>query len=172
MVENLVSKRDPKFSSLKIWFSSTVQRLSTFFNMFPISEKSEKIFYNGFPISSTAVRFLQRLSAFFNGFPIFLNGFPFSEKSRKIYLWRQQSKMKANDFVMGVANKKRRLRSSQQLPWSLRMGWQVVSTAIFEWLLNLWLKMWTYYRVLAVDNLLIRRTNRISKRLASLALGS
>ena len=33
--------------------------------------------------------FLQRLSAFFNGFPIFLNGFPLSEKSGKIYLWRQ-----------------------------------------------------------------------------------
>ncbi len=32
---------------------------------------------------------LQRLSNFFNGFPIFLNGFPLSEKSGKIYLWRQ-----------------------------------------------------------------------------------
>ncbi len=29
----------------------------------------------GFLISSTAFRFLQRLSAFFSGFPIFLNGF-------------------------------------------------------------------------------------------------
>jgi hypothetical protein len=36
-----------------------------------------------------AFRFLQRLSNFFNGFPIFLNGFPLSEKSGKIYLWRQ-----------------------------------------------------------------------------------
>jgi hypothetical protein len=31
----------------------------------------------------------QRLSDFFNGFPIFLNGFPLSKKSGKIYLWRQ-----------------------------------------------------------------------------------
>jgi hypothetical protein len=60
-----------------------------FFNGFPIFEKSEKIFFNGFLISSTAFCFLQRLSAFFNGFPIFLNGFPLSDKSRKIYLWRQ-----------------------------------------------------------------------------------
>jgi hypothetical protein len=60
-----------------------------FFNGFPISKKSEKIFFNSFPISSLAFHFLQRLSAFFNGFPIFLNGFPLSEKSGKIYLWRQ-----------------------------------------------------------------------------------
>jgi hypothetical protein len=46
-------------------------------------------FFNGFPISSTAFRFLKWLSDFFNGFPIFLNGFPLSEKSGKIYLWRQ-----------------------------------------------------------------------------------
>jgi hypothetical protein len=44
----------------------------------------------------TKFGFLQRLSAFFNGFPIFLNGFPIflngfplSEKSKKIYLWWQ-----------------------------------------------------------------------------------
>ncbi len=53
-------------------------------------------FFNGFPLSSRAFCFLQRLSNFFNGFPIFLigfpiflNGFPLSEKSEKIYL-RQQ----------------------------------------------------------------------------------
>ncbi len=46
-------------------------------------------FFNGFLLSSTAFLFLQRLSAFFNGFPIFLNRFPLSEKSGKIYLWRQ-----------------------------------------------------------------------------------
>ncbi len=39
-----------------------LQRLSTFFNGFPI---------------------------FFNGFPIFLNGFPLSKKSKKIYSRRQ-----------------------------------------------------------------------------------
>ena len=39
-------------------------------------------FFNGFPISSPAFRFLKRLSDFFNGFPL-------SEKSGKIYLWRQ-----------------------------------------------------------------------------------
>ncbi len=51
-------------------------------------------------------------------------------------------KTKANDFVTGVANKKQCLHSSQWLPWSSRTGQQVVSTTIFKWLLNLWLKMW------------------------------
>ncbi len=46
-------------------------------------------FFNGFPLSSMAFCFLQWPSDFFNGFPIFLNGFPLSEKSGKIYLWRQ-----------------------------------------------------------------------------------
>jgi hypothetical protein len=46
-------------------------------------------FFNGFLLSSTAFCFLQQLSAFFNGFPIFLNGFPLSKKYEKIYLWRQ-----------------------------------------------------------------------------------
>jgi hypothetical protein len=45
-------------------------------------------FFNGFPIFLNG-DFCQRLSAFLNGFPIFLNGFPLSEKSEKIYL-RQQ----------------------------------------------------------------------------------
>jgi hypothetical protein len=36
--------------------------------------------------------FPQRLSTFLNGFPIFLNGFPHSEKSKKIYLRWQVSK--------------------------------------------------------------------------------
>ncbi len=49
---------------------------SIFFNGFLISKKSEKIFFNSFPISSTAFRFLQRLSDFFNGFAF--NGFPIS----------------------------------------------------------------------------------------------
>ncbi len=91
--------------------------------------------------------------------------------SAKLSLQSNQ-KTKANDFVMRVANKKRHLRSSQWLSWSLRMGWQVVSTTIFEWLLNLRLKMWTNYPVVAADNLLIGMTNWVSKRLASLALGS
>ena len=46
-------------------------------------------FFNGFPLSSTAFRFLQRLPNFFNGFPIFLNGFLLSKKYKKIYLRRQ-----------------------------------------------------------------------------------
>jgi hypothetical protein len=63
-----------------------LQRLSAF------REKSEKIFFNCFPISSTAFRLLQRLSDCFNGFPlsekskkIFFNGFPLSEKFEKIF---------------------------------------------------------------------------------------
>ena len=79
--ENLVSKRDPKiarnsriswenqdfpspklrFSSLKIRFSSTAFR-------FPRNPRKS---------SSTAFRFLRRISTFRNGFLIFLNGFPF-----------------------------------------------------------------------------------------------
>ncbi len=41
----------------------------------PIFTNRLSAFFNGFPLSSTAFRFLQRLSAFFNGFQIFLNGF-------------------------------------------------------------------------------------------------
>ncbi len=76
-----------RFSSPKIRFSSHKIRFS------PIS----------FLLSSTAFRFLQRLSDFLQwlsafsngflifskGFPIFPNGFPLSEKSEKIYLWRE-----------------------------------------------------------------------------------
>ncbi len=62
---------------------------------------------------------------------------------------------------MGLANEKRRLRSSQRLPWSLRMGWQIVSTTIFKWLLNLRLKMRTNYRIVAADNLLEGRMNQM-----------
>jgi hypothetical protein len=88
------------------------------------------------------------------------------------FIFPEQSKTKANDFVTRVANKKQRLHSSRRLSWSSRMGWQVVSTTIFKWLLNLWLKMWMNYRVVTADNLLEGRANRVSKRLASLALGS
>ncbi len=70
------------------------------------------------------------------------------------FIFPEQSKTKVNDFAMRVANKKRRLHSSRQLSWSLRTGWQVVSTTIFEWILNLQLKMWTNYRIVAADNLL------------------
>ena len=62
-----------------------LQRLSRFREILLISEKSKKIFFNGFPISSPAFRFLKRLSDFFDGFPIFLNGFPLSEKSGNIW---------------------------------------------------------------------------------------
>ncbi len=48
------------------------------------------------------------------------------------FIFPEQSKMKANDFMTGVANKKRRLRSSQRLPWSSRTGRHVVSTTIFN----------------------------------------
>jgi hypothetical protein len=49
-----------------------------FFNSFSISEKSKKIFFNGFPISSMSFQFLQRLFNFFNGFPISSTAFQFS----------------------------------------------------------------------------------------------
>ncbi len=55
----------------------------------PIFLTRNSIFFNGFPLSSTAFRFLWRLSDFFNVFLIFLNGFLLSKKSEKIYLRRQ-----------------------------------------------------------------------------------
>ncbi len=81
VVENLASKRDPKisrnsriswgnrdfpspklrFSSLKIWFSSTAFR-------FPRNLRKS---------SSTAFQFLWCISTFRNGFLIIFNGFPF-----------------------------------------------------------------------------------------------
>jgi hypothetical protein len=54
----------------------------------------------------------------------------------------------------------------------LEDGLMAVSTAIFEWLLNLRLKMWTNYRVVAADNLLIGKTNQVSKLLAQSILTS
>jgi hypothetical protein len=50
----------------------------------------------------------------------------------------QSNQIKANDFATGVVNEKRCLRSSQWLLGSLRMGWQVVSTTIFDdsWIFN------------------------------------
>ncbi len=48
-----------------------LQRLSDF-------QESEIIFFNSFPISSTAFQFLQQLSPFFSGLSIFFNGFPIS----------------------------------------------------------------------------------------------
>jgi hypothetical protein len=56
-----------------------------FFNGCLISEKSKKNFFNGFPISSTAFRFLQRISTFRNGFLIFLNGFPISSTAFQFF---------------------------------------------------------------------------------------
>ncbi len=81
------------FSLLKVWFSSTAFRFPR--NLRKSSSTAFQFlqrlsnFFNSFPLSSTAFRFLQQLSDFFNGFPIFLNGFLLSEKSGKIYLWRQ-----------------------------------------------------------------------------------
>ncbi len=69
---------------------------STAFQFLQWLSNFQETFFNGFPISSMAFRFLRRISVFrkgflifFNSFLIFLNGFPLSEKSRKIYPWRQ-----------------------------------------------------------------------------------
>jgi hypothetical protein len=75
-----------QFSSPKIQFSSHEIRFTQI----------------GFLLSSMAFRFLQQLSDFLqqlsafsngfpisNSFPIFLNGFPLSKKSEKIYLWQE-----------------------------------------------------------------------------------
>jgi hypothetical protein len=51
---------------------------SIFFNGFLISEKSKKISFNGFPISSMASRFIWRISTFHKSFLICLDCFPIS----------------------------------------------------------------------------------------------
>ncbi len=48
---------------------------------FPISEKSEKIFFNGFPISSAVFHFHQRLSDFRRRISTFRNAFLLSAKA-------------------------------------------------------------------------------------------
>ncbi len=55
---------------------------------------------------------------------------------QKLSLQSNQNKSEWRTFVTRVANKKRCLHSSRRLLWSSRMGWQAVSTAIFEWLLK------------------------------------
>ncbi len=83
-----------RFPSPKIRFSSPKIQFS-----------SHEIWFTqiGFLLSSMAFHFLQQLSdflqrlsafsnsfpIFFNGFLIFLNVFPLSEKSEKIYSWRE-----------------------------------------------------------------------------------
>jgi hypothetical protein len=61
-------------------------------------------FLNGFPLSSTAFRFLQRPFNFFNGFPILLNGFSLSEKSGKIYLWWQVYERSLSKLCISAKN--------------------------------------------------------------------
>jgi hypothetical protein len=89
VVANLVSKTRPQnrqkleniFGKIDIFLAQNPifhAQNSIFFNGFLISEKSEKIFFNNFPISLTAFRFLWCISTFRNGFLIFLNGFPIS----------------------------------------------------------------------------------------------
>jgi hypothetical protein len=69
VVANLVSKTRPQnrqklenvFGKIEIFLAQNpifLAQNSIFFNDFPISEKFEKIFLNGFPISLTAFRFL------------------------------------------------------------------------------------------------------------------
>ncbi len=53
-----------------------------------------------------------------------------------------------------IANKKWCLRSSQQLLWSLRTGWQVVSTMIFDdsWIFDWRCDAWQIYLSRAIKN--------------------
>jgi hypothetical protein len=66
-LENVVGKIKIFLAQNPIFFA----QILIFFNGFPISEKSKKIFLSGFPSSSTAFRSLQRISTFCNGFQIF-----------------------------------------------------------------------------------------------------
>jgi hypothetical protein len=68
----------------------------SFLNGFPSFIDGFPTFAYGFLLSATPFYFPRRLSAFRKGFLIFLKGFlifldsfPLSEKSEKIYLWRQ-----------------------------------------------------------------------------------
>ena len=81
-----------RFSSPKFRFSSYETRFTKIgfllsFSAFRFLQRLSAfsngflIFFNGFPLSPTAFRISP------NGFPIFLNGFLLSEKSEKIYLW-------------------------------------------------------------------------------------
>jgi hypothetical protein len=88
MVANLVSKRDPKIAR-----NSRISWETWDFPSPKLQFSSHKIQF-----SSTVFLFLQRLSTFFNSFPIFLNGFPLSEKSGKIYLWRQVYKRSLSEL--------------------------------------------------------------------------
>ena len=87
-----------RFSSPKIQFSSYEIRFTKIgfllsFSAFRFLQRLSAfsngflIFFNGFPLSPTAFRISP------NGFPIFLNGFPLSEKSKKIYLWQEVYKI-------------------------------------------------------------------------------
>jgi hypothetical protein len=66
-LENVVGKIKIFLAQNPIFFAQNL----IFFNGFPISEKSEKIFLNGFLISSMAFCSLRRISTFCNGFQIF-----------------------------------------------------------------------------------------------------
>jgi hypothetical protein len=66
-LENVVGKIVIFLAQNPIFFAQNL----IFFNGLPISKKSKKNFLNGFPISSTAFRFLRRISTFCNGFQIF-----------------------------------------------------------------------------------------------------
>ncbi len=104
MVANLVSKWDPKiarnlriscenwdFPSPKLQFSSHKIRFSSTAFGFPRNPRKS---------SSTAFKFLQRLSAFFNGFllskkskKIFFNGFPISLMAFQFLQWLSSTKL-------------------------------------------------------------------------------
>ncbi len=72
---------------------------------------------------------------------------------------------KMSDFATGVANKKRRLRSSQRLPrCSAKLSLQSNQSQRQNDLLNLWLKIWTNYHIVTADNLLEGRTGVANKK--------
>jgi hypothetical protein len=82
MVANLVSKRDPKIArnsrtSWENWdFPSSKLQISS--HKIQFSSTAFRFPRNPRKTSSTAFRFLQRLSAFFNGFPLSSTAFQFS----------------------------------------------------------------------------------------------
>jgi hypothetical protein len=81
-----------------------------------------------FQLLSTAFCFPQRLSAFLNCFLIFLNGFPLSKKSKKIYLRQQVSKR----LLFEPRHLLSKLRNScYNVYISPNSGWIIASTNVF-----------------------------------------
>ena len=76
---------------------------------------------------------LQRLSDFFNGFPIFLNDFSISEKYEKIYFWWQVYERSLFELCIS-RHSLPELRNSCKLITIHHTVLQVLKTCMMKWL--------------------------------------